>query len=422
MQDNKISTLGIFIWLVCAIFFTYEFLLRTVIGTFHHPIMNDLNLSPISFAVLSSTAFIAVYGMMQVPVGIFTDRAGLKKSLAIAVTLCVISTFSFAFVRELKLAVLCRMLMGLGASFGFICLLVAVYDWLPRKYFGLFIGLSQFIGTLGPMLAAGPLDGLSARGDLDWRSVFFGLGFFGIVIFVLVMLFVKNNKEVVGHFKIISQPTSIQQNIYSILRQKQTWLIAIYSALIFFSIEYLSENEGKAYIELAGFSSNFASYMITIGWAGYAIGCPLWGFLSDHFRRRKAVMVLAAFCCLVSMILIVYFPSSQINMIIAFILLGLGAAGQSVGFAIMAEQCNKYYMAAGLGFNNAMIAFVSAANAPFLGWILDFHGTRSIITLEDYRFGFSFIVALVIVAFLLSVFMIKETFCRPTKEFTLIKS
>lgn len=422
MQDNKLSALGIFICLVCTIFFTYEFLLRTVIGTFHHPIMNDLNLSPISFAVLSSTAFIAVYGMMQVPVGIFTDRAGLKKSLSIAVILCVISTFSFAFVQELKLAVLCRMLMGLGASFGFICLLVAVYDWLPRKYFGLCIGLAQFIGTLGPMIAAGPLNSLAASGDLDWRSVFFGLGSFGIIVFVLVVLFVKNNKDEVGHFKIISQPTSIQQNVLSILRQKQTWLIAVYSALVFFSIEYLSENEGKAYLELAGFSSGFASYMITLGWAGYAIGCPLWGFVSDYFRRRKTVLILAAICCLISISLIVYFPSSQLNLIIAFILLGLGGAGQSVGFALMAEQCNKYYMAAGLGFNNTMIAFVSAANAPFLGWILDFHGTRSIVTLEDYRFAFSFIVMLVVVALLISIFMIKETFCRPTKEFTLIKS
>ncbi|WP_367608019.1 hypothetical protein [Legionella sp. W05-934-2] len=43
-------------------------------------------------------------------------------------------------------------------SFGFICLLISVYDWLPRKNAALFIGLSQFIGTMGPMLAAGPLD------------------------------------------------------------------------------------------------------------------------------------------------------------------------------------------------------------------------------------------------------------------------
>lgn len=422
MQDNKVSTLGIFICLVCTIFFTYEFLLRTVIGTFHHPIMSDLNLSPISFAILSSTAFIAVYGMMQVPVGIITDRAGLKKSLAIAVTLCVISTFAFAFVRELKLAVLCRMLMGLGASFGFICLLVAVYDWLPRKYFGLCIGLAQFIGTLGPMIAAGPLNSLADSGDLDWRNVFFGLGLFGVIIFFLVLLFVKNNKDEVGHFKIISQPNSIYKNVISILRQSQTWFIALYSALIFFSIEYLSENEGKAYLELAGFSSAFASYMITLAWAGYAIGCPLWGFLSDYFRRRKTVLVLAAICCLISMLLIVYSPNGQLNLIIAFILLGLGGAGQSVGFALMAEQCNKYYMAAGLGFNNTMIAFVSAASAPFLGWVLDFHGARSVVTIEDYRFAFSFIVVLVFVALLISIFLIKETFCRSTKEFTFIKS
>lgn len=419
-QENQFSFTGFVVWIICALFFTYEFLLRTVLGTFQHPIMYDLSLSPLKFAILSTTSFLMIYGLMQLPVGMLTDRFGLKRSLIFAVCVCALSTVLFSFTYQFKTAVLIRMLMGLGASFGFVCLLVSVYDWMPKRHYGLFIGLSQFIGVLGPMIAAGPLDSLAERGNTDWRTIIFSLGLIGIALFFFIILLVKNNEGNVGKFRIIHKPTTIRSNLSSLLRQKQTWLIAIYSALVYFTIEYLSENEGKAFIILNGFDSIYASYMITIGWLGYAIGCPLLGFLSDYLKRRKLMLIIAACISLISIILIVYFPVSKLILAGSFLLLGLGAGGQSIGFAIMAEQCGKDYLAVGLGFNNAMITILSSINAPLIGWLLDNHRQTEALALDDYHYAFSFIVVLISLSIFVSIFFIKETYCRPTKGFTLI--
>ena len=419
--EIKLSRAGIFIWTICALFFTYEFLLRTVLGTFQHPIMYDLSLSPLSFAILSTTAFLFTYGLMQIPVGLIVDRYGLKKALAFAVTICALTTVLFSFTYQFKTAILIRMFMGLGASFGFICLLVAVYDWMPKKYYGLFIGLSQFIGTMGPMLAAGPLNSLATKGNIDWRTVLLTLGLFGIILLFLVILFVRNNESNLGSFRVIKKPESIMSSISKPVKQPQVWLIAIYSALVYFTLEYLSENEGKAFLELNGFSSNFSSYMLTIGWLGYAIGCPVLGYLSDVFKRRKLVLVAAALVSLISIILVVFFPISKALVVFAFFFLGVGAGGQSVGFAIMAEQCDKTYLAVGLSFNNAIITLLSSINAPVIGWLLDYHAHLPEISLSDYYFAFSFIIVLIALSLIVSLFFIKETFCRPTKGFTVIK-
>ncbi len=421
-EQSKISVRGITVWLVCAIFFTYEFLLRTVLGTFQHPIMADLNLTPLSFALLSSTAFIGIYGLMQMPVGFIADKFGLKKSLLFAVILCVVSTLFFAFTYEFKFAVIARMLMGFGASFGFICLLVSVYEWMPSRFYGLFIGLSQFIGTLGPMIAAGPFNEMAQNGSTDWRTIFLGLSLFGAALVIPVLFFVKNNQQNMGGFRVLSRSIPVVSSLKTILKQKQMWWIAIYCALVFFTIEYLSENEGKAYIELLGFSSSFASYMITVGWLGYAIGCPLLGFISDLLKRRKLVMLLGAVCCLGAMASLVYGPATKTSLMITFFMIGVGASAQSVGFAIMAEQCNKYYLAAGLGFNNAMIAFVSSVNAPFIGWLLEYHGPSHEVQLPDYVFAFNFVLGLITISIIAAMFFIKETYCRPTKEFTVVTS
>lgn len=79
--ENKINLKGLLVWLICALFFMYEFLLRTVVGTFQVQLMNDLNLTPMTFSLLSTTGYLAIYGVMQIPVGIIAARFGLKKDI-----------------------------------------------------------------------------------------------------------------------------------------------------------------------------------------------------------------------------------------------------------------------------------------------------------------------------------------------------
>ena len=416
--ENKVSLTGIIVWGICALFFTYEFLLRTVLGTFEHPLMYDLHLDLVSFAILSSTAYQTVYGLMQIPVGIITDRMGLKKTLFIATLICAIAVLGFGLTHEFKSAFLFRVLMGFGSSFGFIGLLVAVYDWMPRKKIAFFIGLSQFLGTLGPMIAAGPLNTIAQGTSVDWRLVFYCLAALGGIIAIFIALFVKNNKDYAGSFQILKPSKPLAETLFALIKQPQVWVIAIFSASIYFTIEYLSENSGKTFLMLRGVSSDTASYMITIAWLGYAIGCPVLGYISDLTGRRKSMMVSAAFLCLIAGIAIIYLPTTPILLITAFLLLGIGASGQSIGFAIMAEQCSENYLAAGLGFNNAVIMLVASINAPLIGWLISTHMTGEHATVGDYQYGFWLILAFMGLALILALFFIQETFCKSTKETT----
>ncbi len=421
-KNNVLTKKGTVIWLICAVFYGFELLLRTVLGTFQIPVMQELTLTPMSFALLSTTVYFVVYAVMQIPAGAFSEKVGLKKSLLTAIAICAFSAILFSYSHALPSALSARMLMGLGSSFGFICLLIAIYDWMPKQHSGLFIGLSQFLGTLGPMFAAGPLNNIVEHSQLDWRMIFFSLGLFCLPLAILVLLFVKNNDNNTHKFRFVSKPTAMSKNLFFLFRQKQTWVIALYSACVYFIIEYLAENEGKVFIELNGYSSNFSSYMITLAWLGYAVGSPLLGFLSDCLKRRKLIMIFAAMSCLVSMFVIVYYPISKAILMIAFFFLGLGASGQSIGFAIMAEQCSKSYLAIGIGFNNCMVGFLSSIIAPIVGWLLAFHGNEGNLQLSDYHFTFAFLIAFISLAFFLAVFLVKETFCRPTKGFTLIEA
>ncbi len=194
LKETQFTIKGFVVWGVCALFFLYEFFLRASIGTFQHSLMQDLQLSVFQYALLSTTIFSVMYGIMQIPVGLLVEHFGLKRVLTVGALLCAISCFMFACATTYFYAASARMLMGMGASVGFLCLLVAVSEWMPHGHMALFIGLSQFIGTMGPMLGAGPLEEFSSTAHVSWQAIFYALGGGGIFLSILVMCFVENNQ------------------------------------------------------------------------------------------------------------------------------------------------------------------------------------------------------------------------------------
>lgn len=404
----KFTATGFIVWILCAVYYLYELFLRTVIGTFQPPIMYDLKLTTFKFSLLSSTTYLLIYAAMQIPVGYIVDNLGLKKSVFLGVVLCSIASIGFSFANDYTTAIFFRLLTGVGSAFGFICLLVAVYDWMPRRNLALFMGLSQFIGVMGPMIAAGPLNNMSEVSNIDWRTVFLWSGLFGVILAFSVLYFVKNNNETSGSYMILYRPQPASSGIMTQILRWQPWFIATYSATIYFAVEYLSENEGKSVLISKGFSSNFSAYMITIAWLSYAISCPILGFLSDHFSRRRLIMTGAAIVSLIGIVLLA-FSATKISVIVAFMFLGFGAAGQSLGFANIAEQFKARYLPIALGLNNALITIAIAINAPLLGLMIEHTG---------YDALFFAIIGVAIIALCVVLFGVKETFCKSQADFT----
>jgi len=411
---------GTLIWGVCALFFLYEFFLRTVIGSFQMPLTEDLSLSSLEFSFLSSTLFLLVYGVMQVPVGFIVNKIGLKRSLLMGSAICAIACIGFSLSQNYLLAAFFRSLMGLGASFGFICLLVSVNEWIPYRVNAFFIGISQLIGTIGPMLAAGPLISFLNATKMDWRTFFLYTGFTGIFLGVLILLVVQNPLQKEGKHIILKRPKKITADIIKIFSRVQVWYIAIFSACIYFSLEYLAENEGRAFLLLKNIDIESASYMITLSWLGQAIGCPTVGFISDLICRRKIVMVVTSILNILSIAAIVIFKN-EIALQVAFFLFGFGASGQSIGFSNIAEQFKREFTAVAFAVNNMMLTFIPAILAPVIGGVFDYTKTRPEEVLSDYYVIFYFLLSIASIAVLCSIFFIYETYCKSKVEFTYLK-
>lgn len=398
------SLVGLIAWFICGLFFCYELLLRTVVGTFQAPIMQDLHINPVAFSLLSTSAYMFIYALMQIPVGIIVDRYGLKRSITFATLLCAVSTLLLATTTNYKVALLCRMLMGLGSSFGFIGVLVAVYQWFPKELRGFYFGLSALVGTGGLMIAAGPIDSLAIQQNLSWRHILLGLGIIGLCISALSHFRVTSCPNRHQNFNSNVAPSEIKAYILNIISQKQAWSIAIYIALVCFTLEYLSENEFKHYMQLHGFEANFASYLITVGWMGYALGCPMLGFLSDIVKNKKVILVVASVVYLLATLVIFYLPISEAILVIAFFALGMATGTQSIGFSIILEYCKNQNAALGIGFQNMLTTLFLSINAPVLGSVIHQVNPINQPNIANYQSAFTLIICGALLSLMIALF------------------
>lgn len=416
-DDVKVSIFSIIIWSVGALFFLYEFFLRTFIGTLGHQIIPALHLTPTRFAEIGAAYYVA-YGVLQVPVGIILDRFGIKLVMTLAACLCGVATFLFAHSQDFILAFLARALMGVGSAFAFVSLLMIVATWFPRKNFAMMAGMSQFVGTMGPMLAGGPLVAAMHSFHSTWRVTLSVIALFGVFLGVLIFFVVKTKPRSADNIIWLTPSKSIWKEVKGLLTNKQAWLIAGYSVGVYVSIELLGAVWGTEYLQVRGLSQGMAASMISTAWLGYAIGCPLVGAISDYMHRRKPLLILCALIGVLSTTLIVYLP--VINQIVyfgAFFLLGVAASGQNVGFAAIAEQVDESTKAAALGLNNGAMILSAAIVPMMVGEIVSLLSGPHVTHFQPHVFviALSVMPVLMLMAVILAILFVKETYCKPQK-------
>ena len=86
-------------WLVCLIascFFSYELVQLHMLNAISPMLMKDLALSTTDFSALCSTYLLADV-IFLIPAGIILDRFSVKKIILMALGLCIVGTFGFAF-------------------------------------------------------------------------------------------------------------------------------------------------------------------------------------------------------------------------------------------------------------------------------------------------------------------------------------
>ena len=137
-----------------------------------------------SVLALFSVAQLAMYAMMQIPVGVLLDRFGSRRMLMAGGALMAVGQLAFALVGDVRLAIGARVLIGMGDAMTFISVLRLVAMWFPPGRNPVLVQLTGVLGQVGALASAAPLVVLLR--DAGWPATFLGAAGLSVVAIALV--------------------------------------------------------------------------------------------------------------------------------------------------------------------------------------------------------------------------------------------
>ncbi len=330
-----------------------------------------------------AAAYFYPYALMQLPSGLLSDSWGPRKTITVFFALAGASSIFLGMVGSVGLAILARVLVGLGVAMLFVPTMKVMTNWFKTEEFARMTGILMAVGGLGAYSASRPLAWLSDK--MGWRGSFVTIGVATLVVAVAIWFLVRNTPREMG-LPGINQPKQdnpgkaetigLAQGMKMVLSSVPFWFLAawfFFSFSIFFSFGGLWG--GPYLMHVYGLNKAEAGNILGMLALAMIVGSPFFSWLSDKvFRSRKKVLVLASIMTLCLTIPLAFFPDAmnRPTLYLLCFLLGLfNSAVVVVAFTSAKELFPVEIAGTSVGLVNLFPFLGGAVAPPILGAILE---------------------------------------------------
>jgi MFS family permease len=346
-------------------FYCYEFFLRILTGAYQEQIVDYFHIqSHVGFSFLVSSYNIT-YLLMQIPAGIILDRYGSKKVLIVATLICGIGNLLFIS-GGFELAILGRLLVGVGSSFAFIGVLKLALENFPRKHFTIATSIVISLGTLAAAFSQN-ISVVVASYNISWIEIFIYSGLFAIPLAILFQIILPKQASSMQIMPKLNEIFTISKKL---IKNSQLWKNATWGGLIYIPTVVLTSQYGVLYFkDIYGFNTLYSASLITALFMGWVIFSPINTILCKRISTNKIIRLSA----LISIAIILIFNAgimSNSTMVLVF-LFGAASASQVLVWHHFNEICPPSIAAIGIATTNMIIALVTELGQLGVGISMD---------------------------------------------------
>ena len=404
------------IWILSALFMFYKYALEVSPSVMTNILMSTYQIDAAQLGSLAASYFYA-YLIMQIPAGIFLDRFGPRKITTLAIIACSIGVFIFSRSQTLFFASVGRFITGAGASFAAVNCLKLVANWFPKRRFAFMAGLMMSVGMLGAVGGQAPLSAFIK--DFFWRDALEIIAVVGLIFSAVFFIVVRNSAPGKKEANITSTKITLFKSLAEIFKNPQSWYLSIYSGFAFAPVMVFGGLWGVSFIEEAyEISKAFASQYLSLIFIGFAVGAPVFGWLSDWLQNRKKVMFWGTLTSSLCLTMVIYFPhASYYFLTLLLFLFGFTISSFLLCFTMIREINPLILSATAIGFMNSFDALFGSFSDPLTGKILDLYwdgklveGAR-IFSVATYQKALLFLPIYLLISLIFLLF-IKETNCK----------
>jgi MFS family permease len=356
------------IWFLVTIFYFYEYFLRAAPSVMESGLSQFFHLTSAGLGSLIG-AYYYTYAPLQIVAGVAMDRFGGRKVVPFAVMLCALGSWLFIS-PSLWVATTGRMLIGAGSACAFVSVIFIATNWISRKHLALLTGLTQTCGMLGAIFGQKYVEVVMKH--YSWQTIWVQSFIFGSVLAV-ILYFIIPKRPLDIQQRIIKQGYGhIRQNLKSVLKNKQTWLVGIYGGCIFLPTTILAMIWAVPFFQDSyHLPLNQITNLSSMLFAGWIVGAPLMGLISDHAGNRKHTMAVGILLTFVLMMTILYIPQLPDYMLVTCMFLtGIFSGAELIAIAYTCEVNPVDAKGAAIGVTNFIIFSFSALIAPLVGILL----------------------------------------------------
>ena len=418
-REFEMVTKSLVPWVVCftaSLFFFYEFIQGNMFASIADNIMHDFHIQADKMTYLSSVYYLSNV-LFLFAAGMLLDRFSTKKTILVAMLLCVLSTFILASAHSFYLALFCRFVTGIGSAFCFLGPIRIASRWFPPRRMALVTGAIVTMAMTGGMLAQYPLTKLVMQ--VGWRDSLLMVGWLGVAMLIVMALCIKDKPDnVILNLRKKIGVLAVAKKAYL---NPQTLRAALYTSLMNMAVAVFGAMMGSLYLmQRLGVSKEDAAMVNSLLFLGAIIGGPFIGWCSDKLGLRILPMKLGALASIFFVLLILYLPVSLGVMAVLFFLLGFFTAAQVISYALVVESCSPAMTATAVSIVSILTQGGYIVYQNLYSWLLLWHGEVRIqnglpvYSLGDYQTAAMILPLGLCLAFFI-ILRLKETHCRQTQ-------
>ncbi len=353
-------------WVVAMAFVLLQFSLQLSTGIMLNQLIHSFHLSALGAGFLSSIYFITYVGL-QTPIGIIVDRFGPRRTLSVGAFICGLGLLVFACSQSFLIAILGRILMGIGCSGAFVCTLQITADRFNPNRYTFYVAMLESICMLGSLLF-----GLVFAELLEHHSWRHGMMVACIIAFGLSALSWLIIRDLAHDKKPLKFPEFFGY-FKKLIGNSSIWLNGIYGGILFSIITAFSSFWGLIFlIKAEHLSTPSATFYCSFVLLGAAIGAPLFGlFYHKVTHKRRFVFCHCVTASILMAWLIQFAPQSlAVNLVILFVL-GYISMVYLICYPNAKRLANPEAASTAIGFTNTLCVITAPLLQVTIGWLID---------------------------------------------------
>lgn len=382
-----------------ALGYIMSYFYRSINAVVAPNLVEDIGLTAGQLGLLTS-AYLAAFGLFQLPLGLLLDRFGPRRVQAGVFCVAASGSLLFSIGESALVLSIARAMIGLGFAGGLMSGFKAVVLWVPADRRALANGAIMSLGGLGLLAATVPTE--IAVQWVGWRNVFVGLAGITLAVALLILLVVPEKKSTLA-----AEPFNRQlAGLASVLSHKVFWRMTPFLAATAGShIGIQTLWAGPWFRDVAGFDRDGVALHLGIVALAFVVGIFGGGAVADFFGRRNisilTVMSWMLIAYMLSLGAIILEPTGW-ALYPAWIVFGMTGQLAIISYAWLAIFYGPALSGRATTATNLVIFLTAFAIQYAVGAVIDFYPLTEAggYAPEGYQMSFAIVLAVNVLTFL----------------------